>query len=140
MQPRESPGQPQAPVAAQTPPGHVQAPAIVFEGIPAFAGGRALLYDSSRPVDAGKLALGQWIRRIAVTTRAGVPPDDLVLEVFIDDLSFPVARIPLAEAARPGGRTLSLWAGEDQRLVLALVEPRNRPSSGCPDLLVTVNG
>jgi len=111
---------------------------IMFEGTPIFSGGRAVLYDSSRPVDAGKLALGRWIRRIAVNSATGALPEGFVLEVFIDDLASPVARIPLSEAARPGVRPLSLWVGEDQRLVMTLVAPGNRAPSDHLDLLVSV--
>jgi Ca-activated chloride channel family protein len=99
----------------------------VFSGVPAFAGNEAILFDSAAAAaNATSLPENVTFSRLEVRFPNGVPDagklsPDLVLLLYVGDLSAPRARVRLADLLRKGGtRPLNVkrTTGEPVRLVL----------------------
>jgi Ca-activated chloride channel family protein len=104
--------------------------ARVFSGVPIFAEGRALLFDSSQEAFPDETT----ISRLAVQLKP--MPDsvdgDLTLLLFIGDMAVPRARIRLSRIVRLGGeRPLNLHKRSDETVRIVLVDPNGKwPSEG----------
>jgi hypothetical protein len=101
---------------------------VVFSGVPQFTGGEAVLFDSSR-ADVAMPRFGTTIARLVVRFTSGVPSfsqidPGLTIQLFVDDLSEPRARVRLADLLRQGGeRPLNLAWRQGQVLRVVLVDP-----------------
>lgn len=131
-----------APVQAGPPPSPAPAsmPArerttVVFSGVPQFTDGEAILFDSSRR-DAALPAFGATIARLVVrfasgTSAPGQIDPGLTVQIFVDDLSAPRARVRLADLVRQGGeRPLNLAWRQGQVLRVVLVDPAGAWAQG----------
>jgi hypothetical protein len=99
---------------------------ILFEGIPTFIRDRATLFDSSK--ESGVVPNECFIDNIRVEL-TGVKPEDisdtLMLEIFIDDMTMPRAKMKLVDLIRGGGnRPLNLIKNMRNDLRVVLTGPR----------------
>jgi Ca-activated chloride channel family protein len=94
----------------------------VFEGMPAFTGGEAVLYDSAH---GGRALAGiSHLRQLKVEFPDGIPEEIASLKVliFVDDMAVPRAAVRLSDLAKQGGvRPLNMIVtpGVSIRIVLA---------------------
>ncbi len=113
--------EPAAPSSAKT--------TVLFAGVPQFADGEAILFDSSRKQDADKLPDSAVINRLEVRFPDGIPEHEslapgLSLLIFVDDLSSPRAKVRLADVVRQRGeRPLNLLKQPGQVVRLVLFAP-----------------
>jgi Ca-activated chloride channel family protein len=114
-----------APPAPPTPP----KAATVFQGVPAFVTGEAVLFDSGRAPDGDPIPAETTIEGVEVRFPDG-PPDadslgsELCLLIFVDDQAAPRARVRLADLVRQRGeRPLNLARRPGQAVRLVLVDP-----------------
>jgi Ca-activated chloride channel family protein len=127
----------------ESPPAQEAAPEgePLFDGVPDIANGEAVLFDSSRGEDAGKLPDVVTFSRLVVRFSGGAPKRvdrSLSLLVFVGDLSSPRARVRLSDLLRRGERPLNLTkrAGEVVRVVL--VDPKGVWAQGAPQIEVSL--
>ncbi len=101
---------------------------LMFSGVPAFEGDRAVLFDSTRdksPELEGELGLSA----VSVRFPDGSPAADeldpeLCLLIFVGDLASPRARVRLADLVRRSGkRPLNIHRAAGDVVVLALSDP-----------------
>lgn len=112
---------------------------VLFDGVPTFAGGEAVLFDSGRPGDVGKLAPRMLTRLRLRVSGGAVDPGrldaDLALLIFVGDLAAPRARVRVADLLRLGGeRPLHLAWAAGQTLRVALHDPRGAWAQHAPKL------
>ncbi|HWQ34529.1 MAG TPA: VIT and VWA domain-containing protein [Blastocatellia bacterium] len=101
----------------------------LFSGLPVFSGSEAVLFDSER--DASRVQLPEYttIRSLIVHFPDASPKADeidagLSVQIFVDDLSIPRAKVRLADLMRQRGeRPLNLQKVPGQRLRIVLVDP-----------------
>lgn len=125
--------------SAEAPGG--RGPAVRFAGVPAFAGGEAVLFDS---------AGGQSPQTTIVLTRLRLRPTggaigpaaldpDLAILIYVGDLAAPRARVRLADLLRQGGeRPLNLTWAAGQPLRVVLSDPQGSWAGRAPALEVTI--
>lgn len=117
---------------------------VLFTGVPSFTDGEAILFDSSRDQDSGRIPGRAKINRLEVRFPGGTPADDaldpgLELLVFVDDLSLPRARVRLADVVRQGGvRPLNFLYSLTQVLRIVLVDPAGAWAEGGPEIEVAM--
>jgi Ca-activated chloride channel family protein len=128
----------ESPAAAPPPP------TPLFSGVPPFAGGEAILFDSTREQGAGRLPEQTTIEGIEVRFPDGTPDAarlgaGLCLLIFVDDLAAPRARVRLADLVRQRGeRPLNLAKRPGQAVRLVLVDPAGTWAQGAPRLEVAL--
>lgn len=113
---------------------------VLFAGVPRFERGEAVLFDSTRAEDAGKLPGSMTISRLRLRFPGGTPEParidrGLSLLLFVGDLSAPRARVRLGDLIRQGGErplNLSRRAGQEVRIVLA--DPAGAWAGSAPTL------
>jgi Ca-activated chloride channel family protein len=122
-----------------------EAPAtIVFRGVPSFAAGEAVLFDSATGTGASPLPEQGTIVRLEVRFPDGAPPAGsldagLCLLIFADDLAAPRARVRLADLVRQRGeRPLNLARSPGQVLRLVLADPAETWKQGAPTIEVAL--
>ncbi|MCW3095892.1 MAG: Vault protein inter-alpha-trypsin [Chthonomonadaceae bacterium] len=114
---------------------------LVFSGVPTFANGEAILFDSTNTtvpfVSAGRLS------RLEVSFPKGIPAPldrDLTLLLYVDDLAAPRVRVRLADLMRQGGtRPLNILRANGQIVRLVLADPAGVWADHAPDLAITLN-
>ncbi|HOG46285.1 MAG TPA: VIT and VWA domain-containing protein [Anaerolineae bacterium] len=117
--------------------------ATVFLGTPVSAGGKAMLFDSSRPEDARTLPEGT-LSRLALRFTGGAPAADsldagLALLIYVDDMAAPRARVRLADLVRQGGeRPLNIAREAGQRVKVVLVDPAGAWAGAAPAIEVAI--
>jgi Ca-activated chloride channel homolog len=137
-------GSPASPAPATASPG--TGGQEVFAGIPTFAGGEAVLFDSARAEDTPRLPEAVTLVRLRVEFPGGVPDaaavdPGLTLLLFVDDLAAPRARVRLADLVRHGGeRPLNLRRESGQRVRLVLEDRAGAWAASAPALKVTLDG
>jgi Ca-activated chloride channel family protein len=101
----------------------------LFTGVPDIDKGEAVLFDTARDEDAGRLPEAATLVRFEVDFPDGRPDADrmdagLTLLLFVDDLAAPRARVRLADLVRQGGvRPLNLLRSSGQRVRIILADP-----------------
>jgi len=115
----------------------------LFSGIPQFANGEAILFDSFRDQDAGKLPDSTVINRLEVRFPDGIPDESLApgltLLIFVDDLSSPRARVRLADIVRQRGeRPLNLLKRQGQVVRFVLLDPDGAWAQTAPRIEVAL--
>ncbi|MFN8539972.1 MAG: VIT domain-containing protein [Thermomicrobiales bacterium] len=129
--------------AMPTAPGEVATPVAppspsLFAGVPVFAGGEAVLFDSGRPGDVGKLSPRTLTRLRLRADGAGDPgrlDGDLAILIYVGDLAAPRARVRVADLLRQGGeRPLHLAWEVGQVLRVVLQDPRGAWAQQAPKL------
>jgi Ca-activated chloride channel family protein len=134
---------PPTPAAAPAPPRGGEG--VLFADTPRFQGNAAVLFDSTRPADAARVPDEVMLTRVRVEFPDGAPAADAVdaglsLEVFVDDLAAPRARVRLADLVRQGGeRPLNLVRGRGQVVRLVLTDANGAWASAAPKLRVTLH-
>ncbi|MBN1285735.1 MAG: VWA domain-containing protein [Anaerolineae bacterium] len=114
----------------------------LFVGTPVFAGGEAVLFDSTRAEDAAKLPDTATFTRLEVSFPDGAPDPAgidraLSLLIFVDDLSAPRAKVRLADLLRAGGkRPLNLFKPARQVVRIVLSDPAGVWAQGAPRIEV----
>ena len=108
---------------------------VLFAGVPQFAGGEAVLFDSTQDKDAGKRTTMVLTRLRLRLTGGAVDSQrldpDLTLLIFVGDLAAPRARVRVADLLRQGGeRPLNLTWGAGQPLRIVLHDPQGAWASG----------
>lgn len=123
-------------------PAPVEGP--LFAGVPSFAGGESVLFDSSRPADEARLPDAATFTALSVEFPAGAPAgaldQGLVLLLYVGDPAAPRARVQLADLLRQGGRrplNVSRQPGEVVRLVLT--DRAGAWAAGAPALAVRLH-
>jgi Ca-activated chloride channel family protein len=117
---------------------------LLFSGVPQFADGEALLFDSARSEDAGRLRDGTTLSRLRVRFPGGAPDlaavdPGLSLLLFLEDLAQPRARVRLADLIRQGGeRPLNLLRLPGQRVRILLVDPAGAWDDSAPEIGVAL--
>ena len=98
----------------------------VFLGKPVLERGEAVLFDSSRPEDCGKLPEEVLLSRLTVRFTSGIARRQdvdrgLELLIFVDDLYSPRATVSLADLlAQDGERPLNVARSGGQQVVIVL--------------------
>jgi len=113
--------------------------AVLFAGVPSFAGHEAILFDSA--TSPAQMPGGGTLSRLAVRFLDGGParPIDpgLTLLVFVDDLSSPRARVRLADLVRQGGeRPLNIQRQPGQLVRIVLQDTHGTWATNAPRLEV----
>ena len=117
---------------------------VLFSGVPLFADGESVLFDSSRDQDTGKLPERATINRLEVRFPGGTPADEghdagLALLIFVDDLSSPRARVRLADVASQGGeRPLNLLRSAGEVVRIVLLDPAGAWTRGAQQIEVVL--
>jgi Ca-activated chloride channel family protein len=125
-------------VEAMGGPGH----AARYAGRPDLGSGAAILFDSG--------TVPTWVAGVQRFTRlsvriagqgGGAPLDSgITLELFVDDLTAPRARVRLADIVRQGGeRPLNVQYRQGQVVRLVLRDPNAAWRAGAPELLVELH-
>ena len=113
----------------------------LFAGVPQFAGGEAVIFDSAGD-GGGRVTAPRTIARLALRFRGGSPADGtldpaLALAIFVDDLAAPRATVRLTEMIRQGGeRPLNLAWRANQVLRIVIVDPAGAWAGGGPEIEV----
>ncbi|MBA3531664.1 MAG: VWA domain-containing protein [Ardenticatenales bacterium] len=116
----------------------------LFAGTPQFVNSEALLFDSTRGEDNGKLPGDATLTGLTLRFPDGTPDaqhldSELAIHIFLDDLSAPRARVRLADLVRQGGkRPLNLRRQAGQVVRLVLVDPNGAWASGAPSMEVSL--
>jgi Ca-activated chloride channel homolog len=114
----------------------------LFNGVPAFTNGEAVLFDSSTDEDR----LGEWLRFSCLHVEfvqgapaaASVDPG-LALLLFVGDPSQPRARVRLTDLIAQGGqRPLNLTRHVGQQVRIVLVDPNGAWATNAPALRVAL--
>ncbi len=114
----------------------------LFAGVPLFVNGEAVLFDSGRDADKNKLPA--FVTLSELTVQVSGPLDlnalgrDLMLLLYVDDMTTPRARVRLVDLLRQGGtRPLNVQrtAGQAIRLVL---RDASGSTPGLPALTITL--
>jgi Ca-activated chloride channel family protein len=117
---------------------------VLFAGVPRFDDGEAVLFDSARAADAGRLPDGTTISSLQVRFPGGTPEAagvdrGLSLLLFLDDLSQPRARVKLTDLIRQAGeRPLNLMRRPGQRVRIVLTDPAGAWAHGGPTIEVAL--
>jgi Ca-activated chloride channel family protein len=119
-------------------------PVVLYSGVPRFEEDAAVLFDSSRKEDQGKMPPSATLRQIRIGFPDGEPDPGtldpgLRLLIFVADLSAPRAIVSLADMIRRRGRrplNLARAKGDVVRIVLA--DPQGAWSQGAPQVEVAV--
>ncbi len=117
---------------------------VLFRGVPSFAGGEAVLFDSAADAGSGPVPEQATIVRLEVRFPDGAPPAGsldagLCLLIFVDDPAAPRARVRLADLVRQRGeRPLNLSRSPGQVLRLVLADPAESWKSGAPTIEVAL--
>lgn len=112
--------------SCKTAPGASPAVAnLLFAGVPAFANGEAVLFDSRRETDKNKMSASVTLSELTVQVSGPLDLNtlsrDLMLLLYVDDMTMPRARVRLVDLLRQGGtRPLNVQrtGGQSMRLVL----------------------
>jgi len=118
---------------------------VVFSGIPQFSNHKAILFDSTRPEDNGRLPDGIVIHGVEVRFCGQTPPpaslgQGLSLLIFVADLSRPRAKVRLADLVRQDGqRPLNLIKGPGQVLQIVLADPAGVWQQSVPAIEVVLS-
>jgi Ca-activated chloride channel family protein len=119
-------------------------PVVLYSGVPQFEGHAAVLFDSSREEDTGKVPPSATIRQIWVRFPGGeLDPEALdgrlSLLIFVGDVVSPRASVRLADIVRRRGRrplNLARVKGDIVRIVLH--DPQGAWSKGAPQIEVAI--
>ena len=116
----------------------------VFSGIPSFVSGEAVLFDSTRPQDAGKIPDHATISQLELRFPDGAPKPDkvdggLCLLIFVDDAASPRAKVRLVDLIRQGmRRPLNLLRQAGQVVRIVLLDPAGAWASNAPRIEVAL--
>jgi Ca-activated chloride channel family protein len=119
-------------------------PKVVYSGVPEFGEGEAVLLDSSRERDAGKLPESGTFRALEVTFPGGTPDHktldpELKLLIFVGDLASPRAVVALADMVRrQGQRPLNVAKAKRDVLRIVLADPQGTWRDGAPRIEVAL--
>jgi Ca-activated chloride channel family protein len=119
--------------------------APLFSGLPAFADGAAVLFDSSTDASADRLPEEITLRRLEVRFPDGTPEpgsiaSELTLLLYVGDAATPRARVRLIDLIRQGGaRPLNVRRLSGQTVRLVLSDPGAAWASGVPRLEVVLH-
>jgi Ca-activated chloride channel family protein len=112
----------------------------VFSGIPTFANGEAVLFDSTSA--AVPFAVDGRLSRLEVAFPRGVPTSldsELTLLLYVEDLAAPRVRVRLVDLMQQGGfRPLNILRTTGQVVRLVLVDPTGVWTNLAPELAVTI--
>jgi hypothetical protein len=104
-------------------------PTVIYSGAPEFDGGEALLFDSSRGEDAGKLPESGTLGALQIRFPDGTPDHktldpELKLLIFVGDLASPRATVRLVDMVRRRGqRPLNVAKTKADIVRMILVDP-----------------
>jgi Ca-activated chloride channel family protein len=119
-------------------------PVVLYSGVPQFEDGVALLFDSAREEDSGKVSSAATIREIRVRFPDG-EPDSVALDaglrllIFVGDVVSPRAEMDLADVVRRRGRRpLNLARAKGDVLRIVLVDPQGTWREGAPQVEVAL--
>lgn len=105
----------------------------VFDGIPSFQAGKAVLFESSDRIGPGMLKL--LVLRHP-DDPAGIDPR-IALLLYAADPAVPRAKIPLADLIRNGGnRPLNIRVAKGELVRIVLEDPAGAWAGGAPRLVV----
>ncbi len=120
------------------PPKVISGPVDIFSGVPSFAEGEAILFDST---EDEKLPEGATLSRVSVSFDGPVPQSldrDLKLLIYVGDLAMPRATVRLTDLVRVGGRPLNLRRRAGQIVRVVLSDPNGVWASGAPQMTVSL--
>ena len=116
----------------------------LFAGQPVFVGREAVLFDTSRQEDAGRLAAEATLSRLTVRFPAGMGDaaaidNGLIILIYMDDLALPRARVRIADLIKQGGvRPLNLQRRAGQALRIVLQDPNGAWASNAPEIALSL--
>lgn len=116
----------------------ISGPVDIFSGVPTFAKGEAVLFDST---EEEKLPEGASLSRVSVSFDGPAPQSldrDLKLLIYVGDLAMPRATVRLADLVRVGGRPLNLRRRAGQIVRVVLRDPNGAWASAAPQITVSL--
>ncbi|WP_321508194.1 VIT and VWA domain-containing protein [uncultured Methanoregula sp.] len=121
----------------------VQQPAEyrLFAGTPVVMGDESVLFDSSRPCDAGKLPDSCVLKKLEIMVREQhlLRRTGIYLLLYVDDPVVPGIKIPLDDLLRHGGsRPLNIQRVRDELFRIVLVDPAGVLKKNSPVMEVIV--
>lgn len=125
-------------------PGKPPEPTVIFSGVPPFLGNEAVLFDSSRDEDVGRLPESTTIRLIEVRFPQGEPDRSaldpgLALVIFVGDLASPRAKVALADLVRRRGqRPLNITKAKGDIVRVVLADPQGAWKESAPKIEVAL--
>jgi Ca-activated chloride channel family protein len=128
--------------ASIAPSREVLRPVTLFSGVPRFAGGEAVLFDSSRKQDMDRLPEAAIIRRLLLIFPDGTPDHNdldpgVSLLIYVGDLSSPRAKVRLTDVLRRRGeRPLNLSKGTADVVRVVLEDPAGAWEKRAPKIEV----
>jgi len=131
-------------IGAPPPPSPTNSQTL-FSGVPAFEGKEAVLFDSLRKEDAGRLPDTATLVRLQVEFPKGTPDaasldPGLTLLLFVEDMAAPRAWVRLADLVRQGGaRPLNVKMEAGQRVRIVLTDSAKAWTSSAPSLQVILH-
>lgn len=117
---------------------------MLFSGVPQFAGGEAVLFDSSREQDANRLPDRATLSHLTVRLPGGAPErggldPGLSLLIFVGVLSAPRTRMRLVDLVRQHGeRPLNLSKLPGQVVRIVLLDPAGAWAHSTPQIEVAL--
>ncbi len=128
--------------ASIAPSREVLRPITLFSGVPRFAGGEAVLFDSSRKQDMDRLPEAAIIRRLLLIFPDRMPDHNdldpgLSLLIYVGDLSSPRAKVRFADVLRRRGeRPLNMSKGAADVVRVVLEDPAGAWEKRAPKIEV----
>ncbi len=115
---------------------------VIFSGVAATVRGEAVLFDSDRRQDAGRLPVAlrlAWLGLRYVGSGPKAIDPGLELLIFVDDMAEARARVRLSDLERHGGgRPLNVTRRLGERLLITLQDPNGVWASGAPHIELAV--
>ena len=111
-------------------------PPPLFAGTPVFNGKTAILYDSTRPEQSGRIEAGVDLTRLTVRlftepTTAGPLDNGISILIYVDDMASARARVKLADILKQSGvRPLNVHVPENAVARIVLEDPNGAWRSG----------
>ncbi len=118
---------------------------VLFSGVPSLTSGEATLFDSTRDQTVRQLPNRGTISGLVLRFPDGAPTPEsldpgLSLQIFVDDLSTPRAKVRLLDIARQrGARPLNLARQPGQALRIVLADPAGVWSGSAPCIEVALD-
>ena len=113
----------------------------LFDGIPVFINGEAILFDSSRPEQANKVPKMVVLKKLEclMKDRIAHPDTRMFLLLYLEDTAVPRLKVLIKDLVQhSGSRPLNLQRTQGELLKIVLVDPNGEWAKQVPRVEVVV--